>query len=124
MFEKFGMAASKGVLFYGPPGAAVVFASTFCLFVCDVWRRGGHTTVVRQAAARPCSRRLLRTSARFVRFVARPPARTIGGGTCCAQSNFISIKGPELLTMWFGESESNVRGRCSGARVRGAVMCP
>uniref|UniRef100_A0A6U4WZ82 Cell division cycle protein 48 n=1 Tax=Hemiselmis andersenii TaxID=464988 RepID=A0A6U4WZ82_HEMAN len=25
------------------------------------------------------------------------------------QSNFISIKGPELLTMWFGESESNVR---------------
>jgi len=26
------------------------------------------------------------------------------------QANFISIKGPELLTMWFGESESNVRG--------------
>merc|ERR1712230_193604 len=25
------------------------------------------------------------------------------------QSNFISIKGPELLTMWFGESEGNVR---------------
>ena len=24
-------------------------------------------------------------------------------------SNFISIKGPELLTMWFGESESNIR---------------
>jgi transitional endoplasmic reticulum ATPase len=24
-------------------------------------------------------------------------------------SNFISVKGPELLTMWFGESESNVR---------------
>lgn len=24
-------------------------------------------------------------------------------------ANFISIKGPELLTMWFGESESNVR---------------
>merc|ERR1712061_929664 len=24
-------------------------------------------------------------------------------------SNFISIKGPELLTMWFGESEGNVR---------------
>ena len=24
-------------------------------------------------------------------------------------SNFISIKGPELLTMWFGESEANVR---------------
>mmetsp|Transcript_46661 Transcript_46661/g.73046 ORF Transcript_46661/g.73046 Transcript_46661/m.73046 type:complete len:771 (+) Transcript_46661:104-2416(+) len=25
------------------------------------------------------------------------------------QANFISIKGPELLTMWFGESENNVR---------------
>jgi transitional endoplasmic reticulum ATPase len=25
------------------------------------------------------------------------------------QANFISIKGPELLTMWFGESEANVR---------------
>eukprot|EP00871_Galdieria_phlegrea_P005468 jgi/Galph1/5922/GphlegSOOS_G4547.1 len=25
------------------------------------------------------------------------------------QANFISIKGPELLTMWFGESEHNVR---------------
>ena len=26
-----------------------------------------------------------------------------------SQANFISIKGPELLTMWFGESEANVR---------------
>jgi transitional endoplasmic reticulum ATPase len=25
------------------------------------------------------------------------------------QSNFICVKGPELLTMWFGESEANVR---------------
>ena len=25
------------------------------------------------------------------------------------QANFVSIKGPELLTMWFGESENNVR---------------
>jgi transitional endoplasmic reticulum ATPase len=24
-------------------------------------------------------------------------------------ANFVSIKGPELLTMWFGESEANVR---------------
>ncbi|KAM4096468.1 hypothetical protein ACJW30_08G107100 [Castanea mollissima] len=26
-----------------------------------------------------------------------------------SQANFISVKGPELLTMWFGESEANVR---------------
>eukprot|EP00211_Chloroparvula_japonica_P005227 CAMPEP_0119135438 /NCGR_PEP_ID=MMETSP1310-20130426/19289_1 /TAXON_ID=464262 /ORGANISM="Genus nov. species nov., Strain RCC2339" /LENGTH=827 /DNA_ID=CAMNT_0007126321 /DNA_START=150 /DNA_END=2633 /DNA_ORIENTATION=+ len=32
------------------------------------------------------------------------------------QSNFISIKGPELLTMWFGESESNVRELFDKAR--------
>lgn len=25
------------------------------------------------------------------------------------QANLVSIKGPELLTMWFGESEANVR---------------
>merc|ERR1712228_862646 len=31
-------------------------------------------------------------------------------------SNFVSIKGPELLTMWFGESESNVRDVFDKAR--------
>jgi transitional endoplasmic reticulum ATPase len=37
------------------------------------------------------------------------------------QSNFISIKGPELLTMWFGESEANVREVFEKAR--GASPC-
>ncbi|XP_031502722.1 cell division cycle protein 48 homolog isoform X2 [Nymphaea colorata] len=32
------------------------------------------------------------------------------------RSNFISVKGPELLTMWFGESEANVRGIFDKAR--------
>jgi len=32
------------------------------------------------------------------------------------QANFISIKGPELLTMWFGESEANVRNIFQKAR--------
>jgi len=58
-FAKFGMSASKGVLFYGPPGCG--------------------KTLMAKAVANECS------------------------------SNFISIKGPELLTMWFGESEANVR---------------
>jgi transitional endoplasmic reticulum ATPase len=31
-------------------------------------------------------------------------------------SNFISVKGPELLTMWVGESESNVRDIFDKAR--------
>jgi len=37
------------------------------------------------------------------------------------QANFISIKGPELLTMWFGESEGNVREVFDKAR--GAAPC-
>jgi transitional endoplasmic reticulum ATPase len=36
-------------------------------------------------------------------------------------ANFISIKGPELLTMWFGESEANVREVFDKAR--GAAPC-
>merc|ERR1711937_637582 len=32
------------------------------------------------------------------------------------QANFISVKGPELLTMWFGESEANVRNVFEKAR--------
>ncbi len=37
------------------------------------------------------------------------------------QANFISIKGPELLTMWFGESEANVRD--TFAKARAAAPC-
>lgn len=70
-FEKFGMAPSKGVLFYGPPGCG--------------------KTLMAKAVANEC------------------------------QANFISIKGPELLTMWFGESESNVRDVFEKAR--GAAPC-
>merc|ERR1712164_219804 len=65
-FEKFGMAPSKGVLFYGPPGCG--------------------KTLMAKAVANEC------------------------------QANFISIKGPELLTMWFGESEANVRNVFEKAR--------
>jgi len=70
-FEKFGMNASKGVLFYGPPGCG--------------------KTLLAKAVANEC------------------------------QANFISIKGPELLTMWFGESEANVREAFDKAR--GAAPC-
>lgn len=66
LFEKFGMEASKGVLFYGPPGCG--------------------KTLLAKAVANEC------------------------------QANFVSVKGPELLTMWFGESESNVRDVFDKAR--------
>merc|ERR1712157_561039 len=38
-----------------------------------------------------------------------------------AGANFISIKGPELLTLWFGESEANVGELFDKAR--GAAPC-
>jgi len=38
-----------------------------------------------------------------------------------AKVNFISVKGPELLTMWFGESEANVRHIFDKAK--GAAPC-
>jgi len=38
-----------------------------------------------------------------------------------AKTNFISIKGPELLSMWMGESEANVRELF--AKARGAAPC-
>jgi len=71
LFEKFGMPAPRGVLFYGPPGCG--------------------KTLLAKAVANEC------------------------------QANFISIKGPELLTMWFGESEANVREVFDKAR--GAAPC-
>merc|ERR1712157_364881 len=74
LFERFGMQASRGVLFYGPPGCG--------------------KTLMAKAIANECG------------------------------ANFISVKGPELLNMWFGGSEANVRDffdeMDSIARSRGA----
>ena len=39
------------------------------------------------------------------------------------QANFISIKGPELLTMWFGESEANVRDVFDKVRNQLNLIC-
>ena len=69
-----GMAPSKGVLFYGPPGCG--------------------KTLLAKAIANEC------------------------------QANFISVKGPELLTMWFGESEANVREIFDKARARPGLVAP
>jgi len=66
LFERFGMQASRGVLFYGPPGCG--------------------KTLMAKAIANECG------------------------------ANFISVKGPELLNMYFGGSEANVRNLFDKAR--------
>lgn len=66
LFERFGMQASRGVLFYGPPGCG--------------------KTLMAKAIANECG------------------------------ANFLSVKGPELLNMWFGGSEANVRNLFDKAR--------
>lgn len=65
-YTKFGLAPSKGVLFFGPPGTG--------------------KTLLAKAVATEVS------------------------------ANFISVKGPELLSMWYGESESNIRDIFDKAR--------
>ena len=71
----------------------------------------------------------LKSPDRYIELGAKPPKGAIMlgppgcGKTMLAkaianecQANFISVKGPELLTMWFGESEANVRDIFDKAR--------
>ena len=91
-FLKFGMMPSRGVLFYGPPGQWRNPTNIFLgEFNIFISNVGCGKTLLAKAIANEC------------------------------QANFISIKGPELLTMWFGESEANVRELFDKAR--GAAPC-
>jgi transitional endoplasmic reticulum ATPase len=66
LFERFGMQASRGVLFYGPPGCG--------------------KTLMAKAIANECG------------------------------ANFISVKGPELLNMYFGSQCSRIVRQGSGCQ--------
>lgn len=91
-FLKFGMQPSRGVLFYGPPGCGEFWKTSLFhleydfVFVFAVRIPHIGKTLLAKAIANEC------------------------------QANFISVKGPELLTMWFGESEANVRDIFDKAR--------
>lgn len=65
-YERLGIEASRGCLFFGPPGNG--------------------KTLLAKAIANQC------------------------------QTNFISVKGPELMSMWVGESERGVRNVFDKAR--------
>ena len=101
-FEKFGMSPSKGVLFYGPPGAprklhhlltdskpgrGPGFLTYHCSHIGSVWSQNSAAKLAdRGCPATGCGKTLL--------------AKAIANE---CQANFISVKGPELLTMWFGK---------------------
>ena len=91
-FLKFGMNPSKGVLFYGPPGCGKTLVSWAMLeYFCT-------SCATRRTDVIDFSPTCLHHSPQLAKAIANE-----------CQANFISIKGPELLTMWFGESEANVR---------------
>jgi transitional endoplasmic reticulum ATPase len=85
-FLKFGMTPSRGVLFYGPPGCGKLIILFEKYFFFIILYFILGKTLLAKAIANEC------------------------------QANFISVKGPELLTMWFGESEANVRDVFDKAR--------
>ena len=91
LFEKFGMEASRGVLFYGPPG-------------CGKWHKASRVWLVAWY-----SNRFTFSSSIGKTLMAKAIANECG-------ANFISVKGPELLNAWFGGSEANVRDLFDKAR--------
>jgi transitional endoplasmic reticulum ATPase len=106
-FEKFGMAPSKGVLFYGPPGelCSCTALSSGLFNLCGSLSSNEASPTadaLTSLQSTVLNNRALRLAGCGKTLLAKAIANE-------CQANFISVKGPELLTMWFGESEANVR---------------
>jgi transitional endoplasmic reticulum ATPase len=126
-FEKFGMSPSRGVLFYGPPGCGESKASIYIVTHLPTSFLSSHLSTP-TPSTHPLTR--LHPPHPHPFPPSYPPTSLThpAGKTLLAkavanecQANFISIKGPELLTMWFGESEANVRDVF--AKARAAAPC-
>ncbi|VFQ78946.1 unnamed protein product [Cuscuta campestris] len=125
-FEKFGMSPSKGVLFYGPPGCGKTLLAKAIANECQanfISIKGPELLTMWFGESEANVREIFdKHPEKFEKFGMSPSKGVLFygppgcGKTLLAkaianecQANFISIKGPELLTMWFGESEANVR---------------
>lgn len=102
-FEKFGMSPSKASRGRGTKGSPLCGYSLL-----------GSCRAVRAALSWPiaCSSNTCPLGLQGVLFYGPPGCgKTLLAKAIASecQANFISVKGPELLTMWFGESEANVR---------------
>ena len=89
-FERFKFSQPKGFLLYGPPGCG--------------------KTLIGQAAAGSLAKRLSESQQ------GRGPGQD--NGPPVTSGAFLHVKGPEILSMWLGESERMVRDLFEQARAR------
>ena len=115
------MNPSRGVLFYGPPGCGKTLMAKAVANECQanfISVKGPELLTMWFGESEANVRSLFdkaRAAAPCILFFDEMDSIAKAIANEC-QANFISIKGPELLTMWFGESEANVRNLFEKAR--------